>query len=429
MKKRLVILGAGFAGLQLARRMSKNKNFDITLIDRYNFHQFQPLFYQVATARLEPSAISFPLRKIFQKSKNIHIRIGPITNVDTNNQIVYSDEIAYTYDYLVIATGCSTNYFGNTNFEKYAYPMKSTIEAIELRNRILQNFEDALNASKEELPGIMNIVVAGGGPTGVELAGAMAEMKKYILPKDYPDMNFSSMSIILVEGAPNTLQAMSNGSRNMSKKYLEELGVQVWTNAIAEDYNGYQLILKDGRVIETQTLIWGAGIKGNIPNGIPIDLITKGNRLKVDSTNRLIGQKNVYAIGDIAYMENDNFPTGHPQVANVAISQAKNLANNLSLSLKDKPFTPFIYKSPGSMATVGKHKAVVDLPNFSFQGRIAWYTWMFLHLMLILSVRNKFFIFINWMISYFTNDTTLRLILRPNENNISKTKKNIIVGT
>ncbi len=414
MKKRLVILGGGFAGLQLARRM-KGSTYDVLLIDKLNFHQFQPLLYQVATARLEPSAISFPLRKVFHGSSDVHVRISDISHIDTTGKQVVTADSTYPYDILVIATGCTTNFFGNKNFERYALPMKSTNEAIALRNRILQNFEDALTASEEEKEGILNIVVAGGGPTGVELAGSLAEMKKYVLPRDYPDMDFSKLNVYLAEGGAHTLQAMSSEAQVKSQQYLEEMGVKVLTNAIATDYDGRTLIFKDGTEIKTRTMIWSAGIRGNVPTGIPESSIVRGNRITTDEYNKVKGCDDVYALGDVAYMETSDFPKGHPQLANVAINQAKNLAANLKKAASGKAPLPFRYQSPGSMATVGKHKAVVDLPRFSFQGRLAWFTWMFLHLMLILSVRNRFFIFINWAISYFTDDTTLRLILRPEQ--------------
>jgi len=410
--KKIVILGAGFAGLQLARRI-KDTGCDITVIDQYNFHQFQPLFYQVATARLEPSAISFPLRKVFQGEKNIHIRIANIERVDTNGKQVITDAGTFSYDYLVVATGCTSNFFGNKNFEQYAYPMKSVNEAIALRNRILLNFEDALNATPEELDAIMNIVVVGGGPTGVELAGALAEMKKNVLPKDYPDMDFSKLTIYLVEGMQHTLQNMSVPSQTKSQQYLENMGVKLQLNTIVQDYDGKVITFKDGTKIPTRNMIWTAGVMGNVPAGIPKEVLVRGNRIKVDLYNRIEGMENVFALGDVAYMETKEFPKGHPQLANVAINQAKNLASNIKNIIHNRPLKEFSYKNPGTMATVGKHKAVVDLPSFSFQGRLAWLTWMFLHLMLILSVKNKLTIFIDWMISYFTNDTTLRLILMP----------------
>jgi NADH dehydrogenase len=288
-----------------------------------------------------------------------------------------------------------------------------------LRNRILLNFEDALKTSSpDELHSILNVVVVGGGPTGVELAGALAEMKKNILPKDYPDMDFSNLNIYLLEGSPNVLGPMSEISRIKAKEYLESLGVIVWTESIVDEYDGIKVKLKDGRIIFTKNLIWAAGVIGSLPDGLDATIIQRGNRVKVDRYNKVEGTSNIYALGDIAYMPTPLYPNGHPQVANVAINQAKLLGKNLLRMAQAKQPREFEYKNPGSMATVGKRKAVVDLPKFSFQGRLAWFTWMFLHLMLILSVRNKLFIFINWAISYFTNDTTLRLILLPTRKQI-----------
>jgi NADH dehydrogenase len=410
--KRIVIIGAGFAGLHLARGLS-NSSYEITLIDKNNFHQFQPLFYQVATARLEPSSISFPLRKIFQHKSNIHIRIATVQHIATERNVVITNNEEFEYDYLVVATGCITNFFGNKEIEANSFPMKSTTEAMALRNRILLNFEDALNAGGDDLKAIMNMVVVGGGPTGVELAGSLAEMKRNVLPKDYPDMDFSDLKIYLVEGSPHTLSPMSKASQQKSQQYLEALGVEVWTSAIVERYDGHTVQLKDGRNIISRNLIWAAGVTGNMPAGFAPTVVDRGNRLKVNRYNQVAGFENVFALGDIALMLTPKYPKGHPQLANVAINQAKLLAKNLEAALNNKKWKEYEYKDPGSMATVGKRKAVVDLPWLSFQGRLAWFTWMFLHLMLILSVRNKLFIFINWAISYITNDTTLRLILLP----------------
>ena len=422
MSKKVVILGAGFAGLQVARRLRHNE-FDVTLIDQYNFHQFQPLFYQVATGRLEPSAISFPLRKVFQKEKQIHVRVASVTEVDIAGKKVVTTEGDFPYDLLVIATGCTNNFFGNKNFEAYSFPMKSVNEAIAIRNRILLNFEDALSSTGEQLEEVLNIVVAGGGPTGVEMAGSLAEMKKFILPKDYPDMDFSRLNIYLVEGAPHVLQNMSGPSQRKSQEYLEQMGVTVWLDTIVQDYDGKLITLKDGRTIKSRNLIWTAGVMGNVPNGIAKNVLVRGNRIRVDEYNRVESLDSVFAIGDIAYMETKDFPKGHPQLANVAINQAKNLVANIKRLAKKESLKKFVYKNPGTMATVGKHKAVVDLPFLSFQGRLAWFTWMFLHLMLILSVKNKLIIFINWAISYFTNDTTLRLILLPTRKQMELAKQ------
>ena len=411
-KKKIVIIGAGFAGLRLAQDL-ENTNFDVLLIDKNNYHQFQPLMYQVATARLEPASISFPLRKVFQHSKNVRIRIADVLSVDTAQKILKTSIADFEYDHLVVAFGCTTNYFGNAEIEKYAFPMKSVPEAIQLRNEILQTFEDALIAPPEELQALMNFVIVGGGPTGVELAGALAEMKENILPKDYPDKDFSKLTIYLLEGSPNVLNPMSVESQKVSRKYLEELGVIVKTSTIVKNYDGRNVSLQNGDVLKSTNVIWAAGIIGNTLDGIPVESVTRGSRFIVDRYNKILNLDDVYALGDIAFMTTPKYPNGHPQVASVAIEQAKVLADNFKLSLKNKSKLEFEYHDKGSMATVGKRKAVVDLPKFSFQGRLAWFTWMFIHLMLILSVKNKLSIFINWMFSYFSNDSTLRVLLRP----------------
>lgn len=424
-QRKIVILGAGFAGLQLARRL-KESDHDITLIDQYNFHQFQPLFYQVATARLEPSSISFPLRKVFQRKRNVHVRISKVTDIDTRNQVVHTEVAGdFPYDDLIVATGCTSNYFGNKGVERHAFPMKSTPEAQALRNRILLNFEEALKAGPQDLEAIMNIVVIGGGPTGVELAGSLAEMKRNVLPKDYPDMDFSRLKIYLVEGSDHTLNAMSPASQTKSQQYLEQMGVEVWLKSLLKDYDGTTMTLADGRMLKTKTLIWAAGVMGVVPPGIPKESVVRGNRIQVDEFHRVLGLEHVYALGDVCYMETPDWPKGHPQLANVAINQAKNLARNFCSPAKAKPFR---YKNPGTMATVGKRKAVVDLPKFSFQGVLAWLTWMFLHLMLIVSVKNRLIIFINWAISYLTNDTTLRLILLPTRKQIELAQEEFSAG-
>ncbi|MGO4905577.1 NAD(P)/FAD-dependent oxidoreductase [Flavobacterium sp. W20_MBD1_R3] len=411
-QKKIIIVGAGFAGLRLAQDL-ENTDFDVLLIDKNNYHQFQPLMYQVATARLEPASISFPLRKVFQHSKNVRIRIADVLKIDSAHKTVKTSIADFDYDHLIIAFGCTTNYFGNAEIEKFAFPMKSVPEAIQLRNQILQTFEDALIASPEELQALMTFVIVGGGPTGVELAGALAEMKKNILPKDYPDKDFSKLTIHLLEGSPNVLNPMSEESQKTSQKYLEELGVVVKTNTIVSAYNGTTVTLKNGDTIASKNVIWAAGITGNSLEGIPKESITRGNRYIVDRYNKIEHLENIYALGDIAFMTTPKYPNGHPQVASVAIEQGKVLATNFKLSLKNKPKIEYEYHNKGSMATVGKRKAVVDLPKFSFQGRLAWFTWMFIHLMLILSVKNKLSIFVNWMFSYFNNDSTLRVLLKP----------------
>ncbi|HEX8268354.1 MAG TPA: NAD(P)/FAD-dependent oxidoreductase [Flavobacterium sp.] len=415
--KRIVIVGAGFAGLRLAQDLRKSP-YELYLIDKNNYHQFQPLMYQVATARLEPASISFPLRKVFQYCKNTHIRIADVLSVDTNAKQVVTSIGNYPYDYLIIAAGCKTNYFGNQELEKHAFPMKSVPEAIQLRNRILQTFEDAVITPPENLQFLLNFVVVGGGPTGVELAGALAEMKKNILPKDYPDKDFSQLQIYLLEGSPYVLSAMSEESKTVSRKYLEDLGVVVKTETIVENYDGRTITLKGGGSIEAKNVIWAAGISGNVLDGIPRECYTRGSRLVVNRYNHVENLPDVYAIGDIAYMTTPKYPNGHPQVASVAIEQAKVLARNFKNMGQNKPLTEYEFHNKGSMATVGKRKAVVDLPKFSFQGRFAWLMWMLVHLMLILSVKNKLSIFVNWMFSYFNNDSTLRVLIKPVEKKV-----------
>ena len=425
-KKRMVVIGAGFAGVKFLEYLSSCNAFEIILIDENNFHQFQPLFYQVASGRLEPSSISFPLRKLFQRKYNIHVRVGKVESIDTTNKQVITINGTYTYDYLVIATGCTTNYFGNKNIEQHAFPMKSTPQAIALRNKILLNFEESVNKTPEERVPYRNIVIVGGGPTGVELAGALAELRSRILPKDYPDIDFSDLKIYLIESSPNTLGVMSQMAQQKSREYLEKMGVNVWTNNVVSDYDGKTITLKNGRTLLSNTVVWAAGIKGNVPESIPQDILVRGNRIPVDECHAVKGLQEVYVLGDVSYMETPGFPKGHPQLANVANSQAVNLAHNFRLMVKGKQPNKFVYKSPGTMATVGKRKAIVDMPKFSFSGRIAWFVWMFLHLMLILSAKNKLFIFFNWMISYFTNDSTLRVIMLPSKKQIQLGEKYLV---
>ena len=413
-KKRIIIVGAGFAGLRLAQDL-EDTEYEILLIDKFNYHQFQPLMYQVATARLEPANISFPLRKVFQYSNNVRIRIAEVSKINSETKELVTNIDTFSYDYLVVAFGCTTNYFGNKEIEKYAYPMKSVPEAISLRNEILQTFEDALTVEPEKLQSLMNFIIVGGGPTGVELAGALAEMKKNVLPRDYPEKDFSSLTIYLIEGAPNVLNPMSENSQKMSKKYLEDLGVVVKTDTMVSNYNGKVVTFHNGETINSTNVIWAAGVIGNSINGLSKDIYTRGNRIKVNRLNQIENSETIFALGDICYMETPKYKQGHPQVASVAIEQAQILAKNFKNMLKQKSLTEFEYHDKGSMATIGKRKAVVDLPQFSFDGRLAWFTWMFVHLMLILSVKNKLIIFINWMFSYFSNDSTLRILIKPSE--------------
>jgi NADH dehydrogenase len=408
---KVVIIGGGFAGLQLARTLIK-ADLKVILVDKQNHHQFQPLFYQIASGRLEPSSISFPFRKIFQRSKSVDFRMADITNIlPDEKKIMTAYDRTITYDHLIIATGCSTNFFGNKELSENCFSMKTTQESIDIRNKILFSFEKEIFARPEEKQAWMNIVIVGAGPTGVELSGAFAELKKNVLPKDYHNIDFSKFNIILCEGSKNTLNNMSEESRIASRKYLEDMSVIVKTETILVSYNGSEAVLNTGERIPTKNVIWAAGVTGNIIKGLG-DRDVIRNRYIVDRLNRLKSFDNIYALGDVAYMETPLYPNGHPQVANVAINQAKNLGKNILKSLKDDKFEPVLYEyhDLGMMATIGKHKAVVELPFIKLKGPIAWYIWMFLHLMLILSVRNKIVIFFNWAWSYLTKDTSLRLI-------------------
>ncbi|MDB5245815.1 MAG: NAD(P)/FAD-dependent oxidoreductase [Segetibacter sp.] len=415
---KVVIIGAGFAGMKLARSLNNKAGFDVLLIDKFNFHQFQPLFYQVATSSLDASNISFPLRKAFHDSKNVRIRLTKVLGIVQDEHKITTELGDIEYDILVIASGADTNFFGNKKLIEYAFPMKSTVEAIQLRHRLIENFENVVGcATEEEKQKLMTIVIVGGGPTGVELGGAIAEMKRYTLPHDYPEIDFSTMKIYLLEGTGATLGPMSKKSQEQSQKYLEKLGVTVRLNTILKDYDGSVATLSTGETIETSTVIWAAGIMGNVPDGIDPSLIVRGNRIKVDRFSKVIGQDNIYALGDVAYMETPRYPKGHPQVANVAISQAKNLANNLRrIEMRSNAATleEFEYQDKGSMATVGRNLAVVDIPKprLHFGGFFAWLIWMFLHLILILGVKNKLIVFINWIYSYMTYDQSLRLIFK-----------------
>lgn len=416
-QKRVVIVGGGFGGLKIARDLVKS-DFQVVLLDKNNYHQFQPLFYQVATAGLEPSAISFPFRKIFQKAHNMHIRIAEVKKIDPGRNQLETSIGVVDYDYLVIAIGTDTNFFGNANMREKAIPMKSVSEALMLRNTILQNYEDALlTEDTRKRMGLMNIVVVGGGPTGVEISGTLAEMKKIVLPKDYPELDFKMMQVHLLEGSPKVLNGMSEAASRKAKEYLVQLGVDVRLNARVKDYDGTTVFLEDGTSIHTDTLVWAAGVTGNRIEGLDPAAIAKANRIKVDRFNRVEGYKNIFAIGDIAWMTEENYPNGHPQVAQVAIQEGKLLAKNLKAESEGKPVKAFHYKDLGSMATIGRNKAVADLPKFKFQGFFAWLVWMFVHLMSIVGIKNRLIIFINWVWNYVTYDQSLRLIIKPKTRN------------
>lgn len=413
-REKIVIIGGGFAGLQLAKSLN-NKRKKVMVIDKVNHHMFQPLFYQVACGRIEPSNISFPFRKIFQRSRNIQFRLTEVQGIVPEQNKIITEEAEFTYDKLVIATGCKTNFFGNDKMESLTFGMKNTQEAIAIRNHILLTFEKLIIERKRSDDGNWNIVIVGSGPTGVELAGAFAEMKKDILPRDYPHMNFEDLKIILISSTEMPLAVMSEEAQEKSDQYLKELGVDFMKGEMVTDYDGDKVYMKSGKTIPSNNVIWAAGVTGNIIDGLNPEMIVR-NRFKTDRFNRVLGYDNIFAIGDIAYMETPKYPTGHPQVANVAINQGTNLGKNI-LKKSEKDWKEYEYVDQGSMATIGKHRAVVDLPKFKFQGLLAWYFWMFLHLMLILSVRNKLAIFFNWMWSYINKDSSLRLIIIPNKKN------------
>lgn len=415
-KKKVIVVGGGFAGIQLVQKLDEDL-FDILLIDKINHHQFQPLFYQVATSQIEPASISFPFRNIFKNKCNVQIRLAEVTAINKDKNLLITTIGEFSYDYLIIAIGCRTNFFGNINIRNNAFSLKTTYDAMMIRNHVLQIFEDVISVKEEEKQAYLNLVIVGAGPTGVELAGAFAEIKKNILPKDYHGIDFSKFRIILVEGTPYTLSNMSKATKETSAKYLRKMGVELKTSVFVKDYDGNTLIFNTGEQLQTRTVIWAAGVRGRLMDGLDIDQISpNGNRIIVNRYNQVKGSDNIFAVGDIAFMETPKYPRGHPQLANVAINQAKLLAGNLKNILLGKKVKEFEYRDLGSMATVGTNKALVDFPHLHFKGYVAWLIWMFLHLMLILSVRNKLIIFINWAWAYVTKDTSLRLILtRPDD--------------
>ncbi len=412
-KKRIVIIGGGFAGLTLARKLARS-NYQIVLVDKNNFHQFQPLFYQVAMAGLEPSSIAFPFRKIFQRHKNVFIRVSEVTEVDTAQKRVITAHGYLNYDYLVVAMGADTNFFGNENIAKHAIPMKSVSEALFLRNEVLEDYETSLTIRDyDERQLYIDIVIVGGGATGVEVAGALAEMKKYVIPHDYPELDEEEIDIYLIQSGDRLLKGMSQKASDAALSCLQNLGVKVVLNKRVTDYDGEYIYMKDGSKILTKKLIWAAGITGNTIKGLPEDSLVRGNRLKVNKYNEVEGLEDVYAIGDIAFMPDEKYEYGHPQVAQVAIQQGQNLSKNFKALDKGKERKAFSYNDKGSMATIGRNQAVVDLPKGFFKGSIAWVLWLIVHLFSIIGVKNKIIVFINWIWNYVTYDQSLRLIIRP----------------
>ncbi len=413
-QKRLIIIGGGFAGIELALTL-KRSDFQVILIDKHNYHTFQPLLYQVATGGLEPGSIAYPLRRALRKAPNAIFRMAEVKSVNVKNNTLDTSIGIIDYDYLVIATGSTTNFFNfGPEISKKMMPLKSMVNALDLRSFILQNFEEALLTHNEEKKQqLMNIAIVGGGPTGVELAGALGEMKNTILPRDYPELDFRKMQVHLFEAQSELLTAMSDKSSEKSLKYVKKLGVNVWLNTIVTDYKNGQVHLNNGKTISTDTVVWTAGVKGNTLDGIPIESQNRSNRILVNEFNAVSGLDNVFAIGDIALMTTEAYPKGHPQVAPVALQQAELLGKNLIREGDQKEKKAFKYVDKGSMATVGRNKAVVDLKKIKFHGFFAWFVWMFVHMMSLIGFRNKLIVVVGWIYNYLSYDRTLRLIIRP----------------
>lgn len=407
---RVIIIGCGFAGLKLAKAINTN-HYQVVLFDRNNYHTFQPLMYQVASAGLEPDSIVYPIRKVFNKKKNFHFRMADVQEIDAEKKLVHTSVGVLDYDYLVMATGAVSNFFGMENVERYSMPMKTLVEALNLRSLILQNFEKALNSSDlQEREALMNFVVVGGGATGVELAGALAELKRYILPKDYPDLDIRRMQIHIVQGADRLLPAMSEQASEDAERFLRKMDVNVWLNVRAKDYDGFT-IYTDKETFYAKTLIWTAGVKGAPTAGLDATFIG-GNRVLINEFSQIQGYEDIFAIGDVAAVQTEEHPYGLPMLASVAVQQGSHLGKNLNLLAREKPMKPFVYKDKGTMATVGRHLAVVDTKRLKFGGGLAWFLWMFVHLMLLVDFRSRLIVFVNWAWSYFFYDKGTRLIVR-----------------
>jgi len=410
---RIVIVGGGFAGLELAKHL-KDKEVEVVLVDRHNYHTFQPLLYQVATGALEAETIAFPIRRVFQDHKNLNFRLADVLSVIPEKKIIDTSIGEIPYDYLVLATGASTNFFGDKQLEHFTMGMKSVPEALNVRSMILQSLETAVTEKdpieKEEL---MTFVIVGGGPTGVELAGALAEFKNYILKKDYPSLNSTEMRVFMVESKPRVLGVMSEDASVKAKEYLEKLGVVVYNSVRVKSFDGESLLINNGEVIKTRNVLWAAGVAGDFPEGISAERIVSGNRIETDEYNRVKGYTDIFAIGDVAAVITPDIPAGHPGVAQVAIQQGRQLAKNLLAVIEGKQLEPFKYNDKGSMATIGRNKAVADLGRFKTQGFRAWVLWCFVHLFSLIGARNKMVVFLGWVGRYFSYDSANRIIIRP----------------
>lgn len=411
---RIVIIGGGFAGISLAKKL-RNKKVQVVLLDKHNYHNFQPLMYQVATGGLEPDSIAYPIRKVVQEFRDFYFRLAEVREIDANNNKVIADIGELKYDYLVIATGSKTNYFGNKEIERNSMAMKTIPQSLNIRSLILENFEQALLTNDiDERHSLMNFVLVGGGPTGVELAGALAEMKKAILPKDYPDLDVRKMEINLIQSGDRILNTMSENASEKAEKFLLNLGVSVWKNVRVTGYDGKIVSTNSDLSFDSATVIWTAGVQGALPHGLKADSFIKNvDRIKVNQFNQVEGYTNLFAIGDIAVMTSEAYPQGHPMMAQPAMQQGRLLAENLIRLLDKKELKPFEFKDKGSMATIGRNKAVVDLPNYKFSGVFAWFVWMFVHLFSLIGFKNKAVVFLNWVYNYIRFDREARLIMRP----------------
>ncbi len=416
-RKRIIVVGGGFAGINFIKKLSKHKQFQITLVDKNNYHFFPPLLYQVATAFIELSNISYPFRRMFQEQENLRFHLGSLLKVNPEKNNIETDTGILEYDYLVLAIGTETNYFGMENVEQYSWPMKTINDALNLRNHLLLNLEKAVKINDPaEREKHLNMVIAGGGPTGVEIAGMLAEMGQHIIRKEYPEIKNFRGRIYLVDAGPSLLAPMSKKSQEEATRVLTELGVHVKLNTAVKDYRNHLVYLENGETIPTNVLIWASGVTGIAIPGLPNEVVGRGRRILVDEYNKVNGTENIYALGDICFQTSDPaFPGGHPQLAQVAIQQGQNLAKNLYNLYHNKSMKPFVYNDKGTMAIISKFKAVVDLPKLFFKGFFAWIVWLFIHLIPIAGFRNKLKLATNWFWSFITNDPTLRLIVRPAE--------------
>lgn len=409
---RVIVIGGGFAGLEVIRNL-KHTNAQVVLFDRYNHHTFQPLLYQVATSGLETSSIVFPLRKRFSHRPNFYFRLGEVKHITPSENTIETSIGKARYDYLVIASGATTNFYGMKDVQEHALSMKTIEDSIQLRNHILRNMENALLVDDpEQMNSFMDYVIVGGGPTGVELAGALAELKSHVFPKDYNELDLSHMDIHLIEAGPRLLNGMSEKASAKALEYLQEMGVDVRLNCAVKSYDGFELKINENERLISRTVIWAAGVKGNPIDGLPADVVARGNRIQVDAYNRVKGFENIFAVGDVALMDGDaKYPKGHPQMAPPAMQQGKRVAENIQRLIEKKPIKPFSYLDKGSMATVGRNRAVVDMGAFRSQGFFAWFIWMFVHLLSITGFKNKVFTFFSWFFSYLSYDRSNRLII------------------